>query len=70
MKYKNLNAELARKGMSKEDLTKAVNEAGYEVGYSTVCRQLRGEQMIPFQQAGVIAKVLDADVNYLFDEGE
>jgi len=70
MKYRNLNAELARKGMTKEDLTKAINEAGYEVSYPTVCRQLRGEQQISFQQAGVMAKVLDADASYLFDEGE
>lgn len=68
MKYKNLNAEMARKGMTKEDLTRKINEAGYQISYGRLCRQLRGETIIPFQEAGIISKIMDHSIEYLLEE--
>ena len=37
MKYKNLNAELARKGMTKENLRDKLEEKGCKISYSKLC---------------------------------
>lgn len=68
MIYKNLSAELARKGMGKADLVEALNENGVRISYSTLQRQLRGESDIPFGQAMEMAKILEADAEYLLKE--
>lgn len=68
MKYKNLNAELARKGMTKENLRDKLEEKGCKISYSKLCRQLRGESEIPFGQAGLMSQILSCDVEYLMQE--
>lgn len=66
MAYLNLNAEIARNGMTKEDLWKQLKSMGIEISYQKLCRQLRGQAEISFGQAGVMSKIFGKPVDYLF----
>lgn len=70
MKFKNFAIEMIKQGISREELTQKLNENGVEVTYSTVCRWIRGTSEPNFGQAGVIAKILDSTIDYLFETEE
>lgn len=55
--YKNLEAELARKGMKKGDLAKALN-----IMPSTLSNKLKGKTIITLDEAKKIKSILDVDI--------
>lgn len=67
MAYRNLNAEIARAGMTKEDLWRALKDLDCNISYQKLCRQLRGEAEISFGQAGLMSKIFGQPVDYLFE---
>lgn len=67
MKYRNLIAEMARKGMSREGLLKALNSKGLEISYATVSRQLNGESDIPLVQAKLLSEIFGVSIECLLD---
>ena len=61
MKYPNLNAELARRGMSADDLAKIA-----KVSRATAFNWLNGTTSPSIDLAFTISKALGSDINYLF----
>lgn len=70
MAYKNLMAELARKGMSRQNLLEALKANGLKISYPKLCRQLRGECDIPFGQASLMSDILGCEIKYIMSKGE
>lgn len=66
MKFKNFAVELIKQDITREELTRRLNENGVDVTYSTVCRWIRGSSEPTFGQAGIISKILGCSMDYLF----
>ena len=65
--YRNLEAEIARRSMSRTDLA---NELGITLG--TLCLKLNGKANLTLPEAKKIKKILNCDmsIDYLFEDDE
>lgn len=71
MRYKNLNAELSRRGMSKEDLANALRDRNVKkASYATILRACSGKGELTFGVCGAIAEILGCSMEYLFEEDD
>lgn len=71
IKYKNLEAELARKGMSKKELHHEIeSNFSIKLSYETLTRYLTGKSDPPLGVSGAISKILNCSIDYLFREGD
>ena len=68
MKYKNLAAELARRGMSKKDLVEELSKRGVKISYTTLWRIMCGKSKISLKEALVMAEIFEVSPKYLFEE--
>ena len=70
MAYKNLLAEMARNGMSRQTLLEALKDNGLKISYQKLGRQLRGEVDIPYGQACMFSKIFGCKLEYIMAKGE
>lgn len=63
--YRNLMAEMSRKGISPRDLSTIVG-----VSYDTMLSKLNGKRDFKLPEMKMIKKQFGQSLDYLFDEGE
>lgn len=63
--YRNLMAEMSRKGISPRDLSTIVG-----VSYDTMLSKLNGKRDFKLPEMKTIKKQFGQSLDYLFDEGE
>ena len=63
--YRNLEAELIRKGLSKQEIAHSLN-----VGYNTLLAKMRGDSSFTLDEAFKIRKIVSAEkpIEYLFEK--
>lgn len=68
--YPNLNAEIARKGLTLEDMTIELKKRGFNTTVSMLSQKLTGKYKIYLNEAKALKEIVDTDIpiDILFDE--
>lgn len=68
--YPNLEAEIARKGFTLEDLVKALKERGFNLTISMLSQKRNGKYEIYLNEAKALKEILETDIpiDILFEE--